>query len=364
LLRGTERRSAQALNETTDRVGAALTVDVGWHVVQVNGRCLQEDFDLLAELVADILQHPSFPSDELERVRGQVLTSLREEADSTRAQADRHFLEAAYPPGHPYRRRSSGTIPTVETIHRDDLVAYHRQHFRPDNLVVAVVGDVDFDRALDALARWTERWQPVGAAPSVEIPPAPPPNGLVRVRFPMEAKTQADLVVGRPALSRKDPDYYPLALANLVLGQLGLSGRLGERVRDELGLAYTVYSSLEASFGPGPWSVRAGVNPRDLDRAIEAIRGEIRRLLDQPITVEELQDAQSHLIGILHVALETSGGIAQRLLEIELFDLGLDYLERYPTLIRSVTREAALEASRRYLSADDVVVSTAGPPAP
>ena len=125
--------------------------------------------------------------------------------------------------------------------------------------------------------------------------------------------------MGRPALSRRSPDYYALSFADLVLGGLGLMGRLGESVRDQQGLAYHVSSSLESVLGPGAWQVNAGVAPEHVDRAIEAILEQVARIRREPITDAELADGKSYVTGILPLALETNSGVARLLHQIELF---------------------------------------------
>jgi zinc protease len=168
-------------------------------------------------------------------------------------------------------------------------------------------------------------------------------------------------VMGLPAISRKAPEFYALSFADLVLGGLGLMGRLGDVVRDEQGLAYHVSSSLESLYGPGAWQVHAGVNPANVERAIESIRAEIRRIQDEPISDEEEADGKSYLTGILPLALETSGGVARTIQQIELYQLGLDYVDRYIDIINGLSKAAVQEAARRYMSADDLVVVVAGP---
>src|SRR5262249_10251760 len=177
----------------------------------------------------------------------------------------------------------------------------------------------------------------------------------------LAGKTQADIGLGLPALRRANPDFYALSLADLILGGLGLSGRLGTTVRDQLGLAYYVYSGVEASIGPTPWEVRAGVNPANVERAIEVILQEIAQIRADLVSDEELADAKSYLTGVLPLSLETNDGVAQLLQRIETFDLGLDYLDRYPGIINALTSEQVRDAAQRYLSTNHLVVVTAGP---
>src|SRR4030088_1710225 len=178
----------------------------------------------------------------------------------------------------------------------------------------------------------------------------------------MVGKTQGDVAIGLPTLERTSPDFYALSFANHILGRMYFMGRFGEKVRDEQGLAYYAYSELQGSYGRGAWLVAAGVNPRNLDKALGSIDVELKRFLADGPTPEEQTDGVSSLLGSLPRQLETNEGAAALMGEIELYDLGLDYLERYPDIVRSLTRDAVIEAARRWILTEHLVTAIAGPP--
>src|SRR5262249_48239831 len=180
----------------------------------------------------------------------------------------------------------------------------------------------------------------------------------------MVGKTQADIAIGLPTLERASPDYYALAFANHILGRMYFMGRFGEKVRDEQGLAYYAYSELHGSYGRGPWLMRAGVNPRNLDKALSSIDTELKLFLSAGPTEEEQADGVSSLLGSLPRQLETNEGAAAVMSEIELYDLGLDYLERYPDIVRSLTREQVTSVARAWIDPEKLVSAIAGPPRP
>ena len=360
-LRGTKRHTFQQLNELTDSLGATLGVDGLTQISQVTFRCLREDFGRMVEVVAELLREPVFPEDQLERYRGEVLARLREQANDTGSMAEKAFGELAYPAGHPYARWRPGDEQTVGSFTRDDLVGFHRQLAQPAGAFFVVAGAVPFAEAAERIRRAFGDWAESGPARSLEAPAAPRPSGLIRRDIGLAGKSQSDVVMGLPAISRKAPDFYALNFADLVLGGLGLMGRLGDVVRDQQGLAYHVSSSLESLYGPGAWQVHAGVNPTNVEKAIESIRAEVRRIQDEPISDEEEADGKAYLTGILPLALETSGGVARTLQQMELYELGLDYVDRYSDIVLGLTKGEIQEAARRYMSADDLVVVVAGP---
>ena len=192
------------------------------------------------------------------------------------------------------------------------------------------------------------------------MPQVRTPARTITRRVPLPAKSQVDLIWGVVGLPRSSPDYHAAMMANLILGQLGMMGRLGASVRDSQGLAYYVTSSLNASRGPHPWNVVAGVAPHDVERAVASILAEIRRLCEEMVTDEELDDGRSYATGSLPLHLETNEGIAGFLLAIEEYHLGLDYLERHPGLIRSATKEDIRRVAAKYLTLDRYVLSMAG----
>ena len=359
--RGTVTRTFQEINEAVESVGASLSMGAGRQLAVFYGKSLREDLPLLIEISADVLQHPTFPEGELEKVRGQVVTSLRQLEDNTRRKANREFRTVCYPEGHPYARSSEGTLDTVPHLRRDDLVAFYERFYSPRSAVVAVVGDVGADQIVARLEEAFGGWQAPGDDAPYDIPQAPHPDGVQQVLIPMFNKTQVDIVWGLPGLPRTHPDYYAARVANAILGQVGLMGRLGANVRDKEGLAYYASSNLEAGLGAGPWVVYAGVAPGDVDKAIESILAEITRLRNELATEEELADAQDYLTGTLPLRLETNDGVTGALIEMELYDLGLDFLHRYPALIRGVTREDVRAVAQKYLDTENYALAVAGP---
>ncbi len=361
LQRGTARHSFAELNELTDALGASISADSGRLTVDLRLRCLVEDFPRLTALLAEVIRQPTFPAAELEKVRGQTLTGIMQGDQDTRTLAERGLRTLAYPAGHPYARATIGTRESVGAIGRDAIVAFHARHYRPDTLSFSVVGGIPFTEAVTMIERAFGDWAAEGLLPALTIPPAPLPLPGQRQDTTLAGKSQSDITLGHPSIPRSDPDYYALELANLILGRFGLGGRLGKSVRETQGLAYSVGSSLEGGMGPGAWAARAGVAPDNVERAIASVLAEVERIRREPVSADELADAQDYLTGSLPLGLESQDGVAHIALDIELYGLGLDYLDRYPAIIRALTREQLREAARRHLHPDHAVIAVAGP---
>jgi zinc protease len=360
LIRGAGERSYQQIVGETEERGASVDAGGGLHGTSFGGKALAEDLPLVLEILADMLARPTFPAQEVERLRGQFLTGLRESEQETGTQASRAARALLYPPEHPYSRLSSGTVESVQPLTRDDLVAFHGR-YHPAGGAIAIVGDVEPQAVIEELERRMGGWAPPGAPPPLELPALPPLPGVERRDIAMPGKVQSDVIWAVHGLRRRDPDFYAAMMANMILGRLGMGGRLGEQVREQQGMAYYCYSGLEADLGAGPWSAVAGVNPANVERAIAAILREVAQFISDGPTDQELSDARDYLTGSLVLSLETNDGIAATLLTIERYGLGLDFIDRYPAIIGAVTREQIVEAARRYLSTERYVLAVAGP---
>ncbi|HEX7589165.1 MAG TPA: pitrilysin family protein [Anaerolineae bacterium] len=361
LQRGTRKRTFQKLNEELDRTGISFGVGAGMETIGFSGKALVEDFDGLLDVTADVLLHPTFPRGETEKLRAELLADLKEADDDTQHVAYREFRMLCYPATHPYHRLSDGTAKTVKPLTLAAMAEFHARYFRPDVTTIVIVGDIRAEQAVEKIERTLGKWKAHGKPADHRIPDAPQLKQIAQRKTLLAGKTQADLVIGYPGVRRMDPDFYSLSLGDLIFGRLGLYGRLGASVRDKQGLAYYVYSGMEASLGAGPWAVHAGVNPKNLDRAVEGIVGEIKRLRSEPVTQDELSEAKDFVTGSLALRLETNDGVAGTLADIELFGLGLDYLQRYPQIINAVSPEQILAAAQKYAQADHYALSIAGP---
>jgi zinc protease len=225
---------------------------------------------------------------------------------------------------------------------------------------VVVVGDVDVGQTAATVARVFGGWA-APTAPPVPFVEVAHQSARRRLVIPMMNKAQADVAYGFTTLTRTDPSYYACWLMNHAFGQYSMSGRLGDRIREKQGMAYYVYSSLDANLMAGPLLIRAGVSPENVDRAIASIDEEVGRLVRNGLTKTELDDSRRFLIHSMPRALETNASIANFLQSAELFGLGLDYDVRLPGLLESVTLEEANEVARRFLDSDRATVVIAGP---
>jgi zinc protease len=358
--RGTERRDAALVAAQLDDLGIALKATASRHTFTVSVTCLSEDFSAVLELVADVIRRPTFPQAEVEKRRAEVITAVRQDDDNPAVRAGDEVLELLYGGGHPYGRRRKGTVESLDRIGREALASFHSRYFRPSVLSLVVVGDVTsgqvFERAAAEFGDWA------GAPAGAVVVPAPPAASARRYRaIGMPGKSQADVAYGFNTISRLDPRYHAYWIMNNVLGQFGLGGRLADNIRERQGMAYYAFSSFDATIGEGPLLVRAGVDPGDVERALDAIDTEVRALGEEGPTATEFDQSRDFLIGSIPRMFETNASTAEFLQVAELFGLGLDYDRRLPELIRAVSIDDVRAAAADVLRPERAAVAVAGP---
>ena len=357
--RGTRKRSFAEINELVESVGASLGFGVDRRLTSFSAKSLAEDLDLILDVLDDELRGPVFPSEYVDRLRGLRLTAISERENDTRQMASLAFRELMYG-NHPFGRDLLGSRSSNTAIRREDLVSFYESHYCPQGMVIAIVGALPAEGAFEKVAATFGDWSG-DRATRAEAPPVSPADERRERRVPMPGKSQSDIIVGWPGMRRLDPDFDGARLANTVLGVFGMMGRLGDKVREEQGMAYYAYSRLSANRDPGTWAAIAGVAPGNVDRALQAMLNEVERLRDEPVSEPELQDCKRYLTGSLPIQLETNDGVATVLVDIEWHGLGLDYVQRYRGIIDSITPEDVQAAAQKYLNPAVYTLAIAGP---
>jgi len=361
LMTGATGSDFDAIHGALEDVGADLGYRGHVHKVGLSGKALAEDLSLLLDAASDTLRNPTFPAEHVDRLRGERLTWLQYSSFDTRYRAAKAMREALYPASHPYHYGTYGDEDSIAKITAEDLRRFHAEQFGPRGMILVIVGAVAPSQAVqlatDAFGDWRNPDQPETRHAHE---PAQTVDGLRPTVF-LPGKTQSDITMGIIGPARQAEDYLAAQLANSVLGEFGMMGRIGKSVREEKGLAYYAYSRLGGGHGPDPWTISAGVNPDNVELAIASMMEEIERLTTETVTDEDLADNQSYFTGRMPLRLESNEGIASHIHSMESFDLGLDYLANYEGLIYSLRKDDLLRAARHYLRPEDMVVAVAGP---
>ena len=329
--------------------------------VSFSAQGLAEELDRLATLLIAVLRFPTFPADELDRLRRRILGVLRHEREDTSAQAYAALTRRLYPIGHPLHKRSvEDRESELEELTRDSLEVFHREAYGPGSVVLAVVGDVDPDAVETALSSRLVGW--LGGSRSIPEPPPLVDGGREALRIHLPDRPNLDFYLGHPGrLLRGDADLAAAGLANSCLGQSALTSRLGVAIRDGEGLSYSVYSRFFGTLGiPGPWAVSCSVAADNLDRAVELCRRVIADYVADGPEEDELEDERQAQAGAYQVGLATNAGIARELVTTLTAGDEISRLDDYPRRVLATTREEVVEATRKHIRPDELVLAVAG----
>lgn len=360
LSRGTKNLSFSDFHSQLENAGANLVFSCGTQHAWFRGKALAEDVELLFRLTSDGLQNPSFNQEYVERLRTQLIAGLTIRDQDTSEMASLLLNQHLFP-DHPYGQPIDGYIETIQSITRSDIAQFHEQFYSPENMIIVIAGAVDGEEIRDLSEKYFSTWKKdTTALPKDQLIP-PSLTNIVRKHKFLEGKSQVDLLMGCFSPTRTSPDYLPVFVGNNILGQFGLMGRIGKVVRSKSGLAYYASSSVSSWSDVGTWSFSAGVNPENMEKAIDLIRKEIKKFVESHVTDQELNNSKSHLIGRIPMALESNAGLANSILTMRRFELGLDYYQKYAGQIVSITAKQILSASQKYLHPDHLVITSAGP---
>jgi len=348
LTRGTAKRSGPELDAAIEFVGGSLEAGAGRDGMTVSLSVLKKDLDLGLDLLQEVVLSAAFPEAEVKRKVAEIQAAIKRSEESPEAVAARALAPLVYD-GHPYGRPVEGTVESVGTLTRDDVVGFHRERMRPDTAIVAVVGAITVDEARQTIQRRLGGWRaPATPAPTVPDAPAGPPP---RERTITRELTQATILMGRQAIRQTDPDYFPLVVASYILGG-GSASRLYGRIRDEGGQAYAVYSYVSPARSGASFVVSAQTRTAEVSKVIDTMRGELDRMTREPVTDRELDLAKSYLIGSFPFRLDTSSKVADFLVAIESQGLGLDYADRYRASVGRVTAADVQRVAGKFFRPD------------
>jgi zinc protease len=358
---GTQTRTSLEIADAIESVGGAIDTDGSFERITANAGVLNKDVDLGLELLSDLLIRPVFPQEYVEKERERTLAEIVSAQDRPQVVAGWAFNELVYQ-DHPLHRPSHGYPQTVERLTREDLLDFHHRYFVPNNALLSVVGDFRVPDLLPKIEKAFGRWQ----SKPVSFPAYADPvrQSGKRVKFVTMPAQQVNIYLGHLGIMRSNPDFYALQVLDTILGGgAGFTARIPQRLRDELGLAYTTFASITMTAGldPGRFISFIGTSPENMKLATEGLLNEIRRIIEEPVTVQELQDAKDYLTGSFVFAFESSPQIARFLVHAEVYGLGFDYAEKYPDYISSIGVDDISRVAKKYLDSENYSLVVVGP---
>ncbi len=350
---GTVGRTALEISEAIEFVGGGLNASASRDHSALSLTVLKKDLDMGLELLTDVLLHPAFREAEIARKVRELKGRIRRKQEDPGTVAREAFAAALFG-DHPYGRPIEGTADTLDRIARQELVDYHRRYYVPNNSILAVAGDVTLEEFQGTLDKYLKGWKRK-TVPHVDAGTEVPPARRQVLKID-RGVTQANIIWGHLGIARNNPDYYALSVMNFILGGGGLTSRLMRAIREERGWAYDVHSFFSARRLPGPFLVGLQTKNETAKPAIDEVLHQIRRIREDGVTPEELEEAQGFLTGSFPLRIDTNRDVVSLLTAIEFYGLGIDYPERYPQMIWAVTREDVLRVAQKYLHPDQGIL--------
>lgn len=346
---GTVSRTAPEISEAIEFVGGGLSADASWDSSTLSLTVLKKDLDMGMALLADVLLHPAFREAEIARKVQELKGRIRRKQEDPGTVARETFAGTLFG-DDPYGRPVEGTEESLDRITRQDLVRFHRRHYVPNNSIMVAGGDVTLEEFKGYVEKYLKGWARGSIGPVKAPSRAPHPRRRV-VKID-RGVTQANIVWGHVGIERQHPDYYALSVMNQILGGGGLTSRLMQSIREKRGWAYDVHSAFGARRFPGPFLVALQTKNETASPAIEEVLKQIREIRSTGVTAEELEEAKGFLTGSFPLRFDTNQDVVGFLAAMEFYNLGMDYPDRYPTIINAVTREDVLRVARKYLHPD------------
>ena len=352
LLLGTSRHTMAAINEELDFMGASISSSSGRDYSTMGLRALKKDLDRALDLFMEELTQPAFPDDEIKREVQKTMAVIQSEEDEPGEVAEKAFRKTLFLTG-PYGHPVIGTKDSLPKITLESISRFYKDYYHPNNCILVVVGDITADEVKTKLFPLFEKM------PAAEIPQAPFVSSFAKGPETIKVNreiTQANIVLGNEGIDRGNPDFYAVSVMNYILGGGGFASRMLEDIRNKRGLAYEVASFFDAAKYPGSFQIVLQTKNASAREAISLALKQMELIRKEPVSDKELDGAKKYLIGSFPMRLDTQDKLANFLAQVQYYGLGLDYAEKYPALIRSVTKEAVLEVAKKYLHPENYVL--------
>jgi zinc protease len=360
LTEGTTKRKASEISEEIEFIGASMGASTNHDYTTVSLSVLKKDIEKGFEIFSDVLLNPLFSEDELKRKKELIKGSLKQQEEEPSFIAERAFIKEVFNE-HPYGRLVEGSAESIDSITRNDIIDFYKEHYLPGNAVIAVVGDITFRELNDLIKRHLGEWKSKSISRKAEVKSqAQEKKKEHRIVLIDKDITQANILLGHHGISRDNPDYYAVSVMNYILGGGGFASRLMKSVRDDMGLAYSIHSLFSANKETGRFEVEVQTKNESAATVVREILKQIKHIKTECVTEDELGDAKSYLTGSFPRRLETSRKIADFLAVSQFYNLGDDYIEKYPEHINKVTKEDVLRVAKKYLDDENYILVVVG----
>lgn len=357
LPQGTAQRDATQISQQIESVGGSLSASAESDYATIRLSILKKDLPLGLSILSDILLNPSFDQKEIGRKVSELKARLKRMEEDPRQVAQKAFAQKLYGP-HPYAHPPEGSLSTLPSITREDIVGFFNAYYRPNNVSLLIVGQISLEEGSRMIQEVLKEWRPAPILrPPLVQPPAMTGPVIEKIDRPI---SQASIIWGHLGIARSNPDFYALQVMNYILGGGGFVSRLVDTIRDNLGLTYGISSHFDARENTGSFQIAMETKSQNTNQALSEISKEIRRFLEKGISPTELSEAKAYLTGSFPLRMDTNAKLVRLLTAVEFYGLGLDFPERYPQLINHVTADEVRRVARTYLNPEKFLLVVVG----
>ncbi len=360
LTKGTKNRSATEIAEEIDFLGANISTGCDWDGSYVSLSCLKKHLDKAIDILTDVALNPVFDDEEIERSKEQRISSIIQSKDDAGSLSDRLFNKVVFDKS-PYAFPSDGTETSIQNLTRKDFEDFYRNNYNSRNLILAFVGAISKEEAIkivsERFSSMPDRALQNDNTNSGEQPSSFPYGKIYIANKP--GAVQSNLRIGHIGIARNNPDYIEVSVLNTILGGY-FGSRINYNLREKHGYTYGARSGFSVRLHPGDFSVDADVRNEVTDSAVALVIEELKRIVSEEVTDDELQTVKNYLTGVFPLQLETANAVATRVINLKMYDLPKDYYSKYISAINKVTKKDVLDAAKKYIHPGSVYIVVSG----
>ncbi|MCI0448969.1 MAG: insulinase family protein [Chlorobi bacterium] len=359
LTKGTKNRSATQIAEEIDFLGGSINSGSDWDGSYVSLSLLKKHLDKGIGILADVVLNPTFVEDEIARVKEQRISSILQSKDDAGNLSEKKFYKVLFDQ-HPYAYPSEGTEESVKILSKADFESFYNNHYGPENLILAFVGDITKEEAINFVNTQFSNWNKSSSENrdiKLYLIDDTKPSSVYIVNKP--GAVQSSLRIGHIGISRNNPDFIAVTVMNTLLGGY-FGSRINYNLREKHGFTYGARSNFNPRIYPGDFSVDADVRNEVTDTSITLIIGELKKIISEEVSDDELETVKNYLTGVFPLQLETANAVASRVINLKLYNLPKDYYSKYISTINSLTKQDILKAAKKYIRPDNLFIVASG----
>jgi zinc protease len=347
-----------------DFYGGSISSGSDWDGAYISLSILKKHLDKVLDVLADVVINPVFDEEELNRTKDQRISSIIQNKDDAGALSDKMFNKVIFG-NSPYANPSEGTEESIKKMTHKDILGFYNEHFCPQNLILAFVGDINEEEAIAIVNEHFSAWKKKCFVTETYIQDEKIPDKIEHYNsktiyiVDKPGAVQSNFRIGHIGIERNNPDFVAVSVMNTILGGY-FGSRINLNLREKHGFTYGARSGFTARIHPGDFSVDADVRNEVTDTSVKLVKEELKSIVKKEVTDEELQTVKNYLTGIFPLQLETPNAVATRVINLKLYGLPKNYYSTYISSVNNLTKKDILNAAKKYINPDDLYIVISG----